>query len=75
MPGPGVSVASDLRQVVVLRGGATEPVAAALRLLAEAKGLVSDLSFDDAGRILLELSSDDLDYENREKKWLSVPMP
>jgi photosystem II stability/assembly factor-like uncharacterized protein len=75
LPGRGAYVATDLRQVVVLRADAAEPLAAASRLLAEANGHVSDLSFDDSGRILLEVSSDELGYENRVTKWFSLPMP
>jgi hypothetical protein len=74
VPCHGGYVASDLRRVVVLRGGAIEPLAAAPRLLAEAKGRVSDLSVDDSGGILLEVLSDDRDLDG-EKQWLSLPMP
>lgn len=68
-------VASDARGVVLLRAAGAEPVVAASPVLTGPKSFVSDLSLDDSGRILVEVSSEEPPGTERARSWISIPMP
>lgn len=65
-----VFLANTTDRVVVLRGKSKEELTEASRIVSETKGTISDISVDDSGRCLLEVSVTDPEtYEMRDKKW------